>query len=464
MTMQPPTLEQPLEGSAPPLPEVLFREARRRRRRRWAVATAIIGLVGAAAALGYGGAGNTTTPRPSAEGHAAGRAATIRTTWHSDETTVFKHGWPPSGNLFPTRQPFVTCAGYDATACYLSVLRYGILPNGQRSTAGSPTGPTLFVSSEFRSIDDGRTWAPLVLPDRVWTSTAFSCPSASTCAVGALTPGGFTQGSPVLVTTTDGGRRWAVRQLPKSAGLIQHLSCPTTTDCVAVTLRARTITRIDGMEASSLAVQVLPNAVFATHDSGKRWSRLTLPPMPRRAAYELSVTCPAATRCIFMGRRVRVAPRRGSPSSHLYEPVSATTVVLTVGRHRHVALSLHASGLVSCLSAAHCIELVDTTHRDVYTTSDGARSWRKAAVHGVPRSTPTTPGVWTLQCVSATSCLAIGKAKSTDPTTVLTTTDGGEHWKWGAALTEVSCAPSGICVGVQADPALGETRIVTNAP
>ena len=467
MTTRSPALER-VKAEGPPSTEVVIRQAQRRRRRRWGIGIAGVVLAALLTAAGSGAFGNTGTHRGSSSAH-PGQGDAISTTWRADGVTVFAHTVPTDSPLFgPTTT--ISCAGTEARTCYVTVHANGILPNGQPTTPGVDSSglSTPFVSTEFRSTDGGRSWHALALPDRAWAASAFSCPNRMTCAVGARV-GPRTHGTAVVLTTTDAGMSWSIHRLSSAVVSVRKLDCTTPSDCVALTWRSAT--PVDGLLAQSLAEQVFPSEILSTHDDWLTWSVLKLPPAPARDVYTLSVTCPTSKFCVLWGSRVHLRPVAGvdTPAGRraLYERSPGVPVILTIDPELRIsAPEFRAAGSISCVSATRCMMVVpeDRGSSSFYESTDRARTWHRVLAHGLDPSGMT----WTLQCVSASSCLTIVSARVTD--------DGGLRWTRTLRLNAASCAPSGRCVGlkgvgfrVQPRPPetrteVPATRVVTNAP
>lgn len=373
----------------------------------------------------------------------------------------------------------VTCTGAVLATCFVTVHANGVLPDGRLTTPGTwGASATPFVSSELRTVDGGRTWQPLHLPDGAWTSTAFSCAGPSNCAVGALVRAhSFLHVTPVVFTTSDGGRRWALRHLPRSAGLLRALACPEPAVCVALTWTP-SATRVDGMTWLNGADQVFPSELFVTRDAGRSWARLSLPATPSGDVYSLdAMSCPTIGHCVLEGRRTHIdvvpGPFTGPDHTPVYRRGRSQTVVVALDTLRgRGTVGVHPAGPLACSSAQRCLMVTPSAGAGagagaganaVYSSSNGGRTWTLLSAHGLPPST----GWRSLQCVSWRGCLAIG-------TTAATTNDGGRRWTAGPSLGSASCTASGTCVGLQPvgarDPymprghgTVGATRILTNA-
>jgi photosystem II stability/assembly factor-like uncharacterized protein len=482
VTARPSTLERPVEAKGPEPPEVLFKEARRRRRRRWGFGVAALVVVVAAALLADGAARNSTPAKKPTSSKPAGNPAAIRTVWRSDGTTVFEHSGAGNYSGF-TPTTSITCAGRSSISCYVTVRANGVLPDGRLSTPGKwGAFATVFVSSEFASTDRGRTWRSIALPDKAWTSTAFSCPTSLGCAVGALLgarshPSAFIHPAAAVVTTRDGGRTWALHRLPASAGLVRGIDCVTLETCVAETWTP-TATRIDAMLPNVGAGRLFPAELYLTHDEGASWNAVQLPRLPVHDVYSFgALACPTAGRCVLTGTRsdVEAAPGgyttsgraqtyRVANSQALIVTVDVQTGAATVERHPSgLDLTFRSSFALSCGAPAHCLMIVySPSGPHVFASTNGGRSWENVSSHDVP-TVPTS-----LTCVSAVSCIT---------STGAATNDGGRHWARPTTMfSAVSCSTSGTCVGLEPssvhDPHLpaegpstvGATRVVTNAP
>jgi photosystem II stability/assembly factor-like uncharacterized protein len=438
----------------------------------------LTGIASAALVAGilYGVSGNSPTARPTASSKQPGHSSLILTAWHQDGSAIFDHSGPGNYSGF-TPTTTITCAGRSSTTCYLTVHANGVLPNGELSTPGKwGATATAFISSEFVSTDQGRTWRAIDLPDKAWTSTAFSCPEPRDCAVAALAGAhsgvgnAFIRPRAVVFVTRDGGRTWALRHLPASAGLVRELDCTTVDSCVALTWTP-TATRVDGMVTLNGAGRIFPTELYATHDAGRSWTAVPISVPPTGDVYTLgSLTCLTAVRCILTGSRIHVEMSpdyTGINDAHTYVPTNPKTVVITVRpRALTASVELHRSGPVSCASKNHCLMVtaLPGPRRNplLLASTNGGRSWSKIPEHGIP-SYPTS-----LECVSMTSCVL---------TTGTTTNDGGRHWsRTEASVVHVSCTDSGDCVALQSirvhdphvptgiAPTVGATRVVTNSP
>lgn len=482
MTASQSTLERQREAAVPQPAEVLFKEARRRRHRRWGFGIAALVVAVAAALLANGAAGNSTPPKRTSSSRAPGAPATIRTTWRSDGTTVFEHSGAGNYSGFsPTTS--ITCAGPAARSCYVTVHANGVLTNGMLSTPGKwGAFATAFVSSEFASTNQGRTWRPITLPDKAWTSTAFSCPTSRACVVGALVgakngSNAFIRPTAVVLTTHDGGRIWALHRLPGSAGLVRGLDCLTAETCVAETWTP-TATRVDTMLPNVGAGRLFPTELYVTHDAGASWEALQLPRLPVHDVYTFgALACPTVDRCVVIGTssHVEAVPGGYTASRHAqtYRVASSRPLIVTLNartrsarvdrRPSGPALTFRTSLALACGTPTHCLMLVYSARGPhAYISTSGGRSWERVSAHVVPTVPPS------LACISAESCITSSGAA---------TNDGGKRWTLPkTALSAVSCSTSGTCVGLEPssvhDPhvpagaasTVGATRVVTNAP
>ena len=475
MTLRPPTLERPAEAEGHDPPEVLFREARRRRRRRWAIGVATV-VVASVAAIAFWATGAST---PKSSSSSSGTTASIDNAWHAAGSRVFYRSLPAADSPgFTPSTDTITCAGTSSATCYVTIHADGVTPGGRVVTAGPPRYRDTLIASEFASTDAGLNWHRLTLPDKAWVSTAFDCSTPRDCAVGALVRvhgsgflPDFVHPTAVVRTTQDGGRSWSLHHLPASAGLVRSVDCASSELCVVDTWTP-TASEIDGMLTNFAPTPVFPTEVYVTRDGGKTWSSVRLPRLPAGDVYELtSLTCPSASRCLLTGERVHIeaATVHATPLHPSYVQRDAKTVVVSVDtRTLRATVQFRSSGPVSCTTTGHCLmarrtDPVSSGPTVFYASTNAGRSWSRVSEHDFGYNSSV------LQCVSASSCITVTGAERT--------TDGGKRWTaTGSNIREASCAPSGVCVGLQSDgihdpyepkAAAGyvwATRVVTNAP
>lgn len=455
MSLRPPVLDHPAGEEVPPAPEVLFKEARRRRRRRWTLGLAVVIVALTFASIGYGAAGNEGIGLHQSSPHADAASHPVRTRWRRDGKLVIRSGTPGNYAGFSPVET-ITCAGLDATTCFIAVEANGVLPDGRSVT------PRTLVTSEFRSTDAGRSWRPLTLPSNAWVSTAFSCPTAHMCAVGAAVDmhNSFRKVTAVVLTTNNAGKSWMLHRLPESAGLVRTVDCPTTSECVVATWRP-TATWVTGMTWNDGPTATFPSEVFSSKDAGKTWSELRLPRGPAGDVYSLGdLVCPTAVRCLLAGSRRHVTVMNTYTSvNHVRVYQSSTGVPLVVPldlRTGTATVGVRQGGPTSCVSEGRCLMLRGS---HLYTSSDAGRMWKTA-----PGRVPQHASGGTLHCTSATSCVIIGGED------IATTNDGGRRWELqpDPDLYTASCTASGICVGLQfwrspSSPTVGG-QVETNAP
>lgn len=369
-------------------------------------------------------------------------------------------GPPPSG---------LTCP--SPASCYALAVRYAS-PNA----GAKPQSVSLYVSSDL-----GSTWSVLPMPKGFVPTSRLTCANDLTCAVGgtqlghtafAMTiDGGHqwgvvqTSGTDVfsdvvcrssavcvgvrvppvfpraskpstVVRTTDGGSSWTAVSLPAS-GTILTLSCPTDTVCVALGHAGPFRENVSGF-------------VLHSNNGGQTWESGSLPPNFGFEMGPLGLSCADADHCMTIGETSIPNPAQcqgphdvpppgfGSCSSAATTLVSAIAVTSDGGAtwtRRSLPTDVPFPQLVSisCASATVCWaagqeavpQVIGNVHDAgspvVLGTSDGGLTWTKATF-AVPETAPNYLGqsylsIGQISCPSTTSCLALGVAAQSAPST-----------------------------------------------
>lgn len=327
--------------------------------------------------------------------------------------------------------------------------------------------------------DGGATWDALPVPADVEITTSLTCPSATTCLVGAdslSTNLTGTPSPPMVLRTTDGGATWTETSvsIPADPGpdpalvsgdqtrSLDQLICFSSLTCVAFGTTPYGLAE----GGSKGRTPVMQTVVLRTTDGGAHWSTDDLPwvPTPSGApawsnAEGATFSCPDASTCIGLAG-VWSAPTGsagGQPSSLLeWRTVDGGTTCA----HSWVAQFPGAGGTgakVTCADASHCLAFTGpatpTTHGPGYemlSTSDGGTSWTTSEPLAGTGITVTS-----VSCRTASDCwIAGGHAKEgeTPGGAILATTDGGATWTAQPvpptlSVKAVTC-PSSTCYAV----------------
>jgi hypothetical protein len=304
---------------------------------------------------------------------------------------------------------------YNAVACPtpLACFAVGAKELDRKTATGTLVGGS-FTLIGARSVDDGKTWAPLTLPHANADLRAVSCWAASDCvAVGAtevLSRGSWSPASGVVVTIS-GSSAARAAVLPAGTSALGAVSCPTPDTCVAV-----------GGRNQPGTIALRPQAVIS-HDGGAHWSAV---PLPVANAELQGVTCTGTGHCVAVGVATYLAG--GMSSSRPVALFSST------GGRAWAAAAIPGGGpglkgggpdAVSCTSASTCIATGDNFdwcqcgtgtpghYVETWTTANGGHTW---AVHSLP--TVSVFDLWyanAISCRAPTACAMAGTGTTTKP-------------------------------------------------
>jgi hypothetical protein len=310
------------------------------------------------------------------------------------------------------------------------------------------------VQNPFEETLSGGLWSAQILrfPDHTVPSgdanpvlQAVSCASTSVCAaVGYLPSPGLAE-HPLVETMSKG--TWRPERLPLPAGThaqsaaLSGISCPSVTSCVAV-----------GVLQSEAA------AVIETL-SGGTWVATLVPPPAHEPRISLSsVSCLSATSCVAVGAYWGNDPGFSRP---LMATLSGSAwkvkrLSLPADARTDVAFTVPLLRSVSCLSITSCQAVgfyptsFDTAAPVVETLSGTA--WRSV-------SPPRPSGanwtlLWSVSCVSASACTAVGESDGVP----LVETESATGWvptmvplpagDTGGSLQGADCVSATACTAV----------------
>jgi photosystem II stability/assembly factor-like uncharacterized protein len=294
------------------------------------------------------------------------------------------------------------------------------------------------------------------LPADAWLSSAMSCSSPDTCAVGGaiVAPADVKAPPPpgtpaILFTTRNGGRTWEHFPLPGSDTMITQLSCPTSTVCYAIALRGSSF---DGYGEADHANEFWATDLLRTNDSGRTWTAATFPSGPPGDYDSLStLDCPTTSVCYAGAIRAHLVF-----GTHLgereYTIGSVTGVIMEStdgGTNLRTATQTGSDtpDSISCptLTVCHLTES-DIAGTQLMATTNAGQSWtttRPAAF-----STPAFDyGIPDINCPTVNVCLASAPMGSN----LLASTDRGRTWSPvpdAGYVFSASCTPRLSCVAL----------------
>jgi photosystem II stability/assembly factor-like uncharacterized protein len=293
------------------------------------------------------------------------------------------------------------------------------------------------MDSLYVSYDGAVRWNVLPLPAGIAFTSALSCGSANSCAVGALD-----NGQPVFLTTADGGHSWTIGPLPVGDGQIFQLSCPTATTCAGL---------VTMMTSLPLGQQYYVGVkVLTTTDGGRHFVTSAF---PARASMQ-DVSCPTTSDCVAIG-----VHNTDSATSNV--TMTEGLVVTTSDAGAHWSPGTLPTGMgpgpfpqVTYVDAGHCFMLGYVHPRnpygDVAVTADGGRTWEERPPASVP-----DPQLAQIACPTAATCYVSGEesvpqqfanGSNAASAMVLITHDAGLSW------SRVTFArPAHVPAGMQID-------------
>jgi hypothetical protein len=165
----------------------------------------------------------------------------------------------------------------------LSTVLHSVVNNAQTSSV-----------KVWRSSDGGSTWQSSWAPAPAAASSltsGFTCPSVLRCYATVVT-GNAIGGKPEVMTTNDGGTTWSFES-PSAAGTartgveLQSVSCASASTCWTAG------------EVRLVGTTTWRAAMWATSDSGKKWTSV---PLPQGLGIIFQVVCNAPSSCLAVAQ------------------------------------------------------------------------------------------------------------------------------------------------------------------
>ena len=264
-----------------------------------------------------------------------------------------------------------------------------------------------------------------------------SCPSTSECtAVGNY----YIGMSPVMVAQRWNGTKWSTQRTPTPTGAsstaLDGVSCVSASACTAVGYYNNSSTSV----------------TLAERWNGTKWS-IERTPSPNGASYSVlyGVSCISASACTAVGEYVKA-----STPMTLAERWNGTKWSIQRSPNPKGVVGVIDLSGVSCVSARACTAVGYYYNGSVYPTLAERWNGTKWSIEHSPNPTGSLQSnLFSVSCVSAGACTAVGLWETSTATSTLAERWNGTKWSiettpnpTGASSSElrgVSCTPSGAC-------------------
>ena len=317
-------------------------------------------------------------------------------------------GWvanSASGPLPTTQTDTLQLVCPSSTMCYST----GV------NNEGTQTEGVISVTS-----DGGASWTQSIGADDGTYFSGISCPTATTCMAVGILPNALVH--PSLYTTTDAGTQWSVLPMPGTRLVPVNISCATVTKCVVV-----------GEEDTSPS----PTAFsYVTSDGGQTWVSSALPSDFAISA-QSSLNCFGDGHCVIVGGEAST-PHTASQSAIFYsENFGATWTGSSAPTLTGSLTNLGCSDSSHCVAIDDSGKW--NTVGGELLTNDGGVRWTSVSPTGLNSPNSQKPLVInSLSCPTSTNCWASGTiyestCEGTCPyvpvqSAMLATSDGGATW------------------------------------
>jgi hypothetical protein len=271
----------------------------------------------------------------------------------------------------------------------------------------------------------GATWTHRVAPQGV-NLRAVTCSTPRFCAAVGVSYTGAASGAAsvgVILTTLDGGASWSKKFAPPQVADLSSIACPNSQKCFA--------TGDSGNGSSG----VLVGSVM-----GWRWE-----PVLGHREVLTAISCTASSICVAVGQR---------ESTYASEPGPLFTAAISGSGAKWTVRGVALVGVVrgiSCASTLNCTMVGEKAAADgtsqavILTTADGAKSWTRRSV------APSLNALNSVDCISATECVAVGSALLANHSSTLGATaftiDSGRTWRQTELRKSIGGLDAISCVG-----------------
>jgi photosystem II stability/assembly factor-like uncharacterized protein len=270
--------------------------------------------------------------------------------------------------------------------------------------------------------DGGASWTQSFGSDDGTYFSGITCPTTTTCMAIGIVPNALTH--PSLYTTTDAGEHWSVLPMPGTRVAPGNISCPTVKKCVVV-----------GQEETSPS----PTAFsYVTNDGGQTWDTSELPSdFWISGSSQSSLDCFADGHCVVIGSEKSTPPTTSQSAMFYSANFGATWTGSSAPTLTGSLVNLGCSDASHCIAIDDSGQW--NTVGGELLTNDGGVTWTSVSPTGLTSPNPQKPLVInSLSCPTLANCWASGTVYESTcqgscpyapvQTAMLTTSDGGVTW------------------------------------
>ncbi|MHB8318668.1 MAG: WD40/YVTN/BNR-like repeat-containing protein [Acidimicrobiales bacterium] len=234
------------------------------------------------------------------------------------------------------------------------------------------------IGTLIYSSDGGVSWNLATPPISQTLFLGASCTSALRCIAVGMRPRPAQPDGGVLLETTNAGKTWTNASYPKLTPGIGSVSCPSANTCIAV-----------------------GGTVLVSNDAGSTWRIKAIPDGIQPLS---SISCSTATTCVAIGPNTQ-----GQTNPSLSAVAIATSNAGASFQHLSLPPGSAYAVSVSCV-ANTCNALgADPTGKSStvgFWSANSGMTWSTSSPY------PTIAQLRGLICMSATSCIAVGRTNT----------------------------------------------------
>jgi hypothetical protein len=362
------------------------------------------------------------------------------------------------------------------------------------------------VTTTYKTVDGGTTWASISMPAAGSADTSFSCSSVLVCSVGVLrAPSGsptgpFPQGTgQSMLMTTDGGATWTSHvvainpvlgvdaaldtSLVNVQGQWSQLQCFSAVSCIAVALVPSDQPQ-EPIQSGGNNTGVLRTVIMRTDDGGATWTSSVLPWSTAfdgspgwSNAQVVTLSCATSSNCIGLSsvfhsvvdnsQTSNVRVWRSTDGGMTWQTDWAPAPALAP------TLRLTCPTTLQCYAPVAVGSSVPSNKNEIMMTRDGGITWTFAT----PAPTGSASSIDeynSVSCTSASTCWIAGEVMpnghlGSSQAAIWATNDAGQTWmsvplpiKLGI-IFQVDCNAPASCLAV-AQPPYKDGQAIPNGP